>query len=231
MISKIINFADNIFSKLHKFYVANNKKIFTSLLCLSAYPFFKKFQSQIEENMNKIHNYLTYEDYEIRKKSLSDIKYKVLFDFNPEEIKILNEKNSQFSIGGIINIEFNFDIEKFCKNKKFLKIDYQGEVSSIILNSKNLINKIDFFINSNNVFEHYICQEKNCIFIKKEILLKENVLILEFRKNIFNDNSNSKLINPFLSIDRIKTSKNIYEKVFLICSLKIYNIGIYFFLV
>lgn len=191
-------------TNLKDFYTKNKKEIYLSLFMLSFHPHYCKFTFNNDENSNKIENFLTWEEANERKNSLSNISYQVFFDFSNEEN--LKEKNLLFKINGKVIISFDFVAENFPGNKKYLKLDYQGKVISVYLNDRQLQVKEDFYVNESETKENFVIQEKNCVFVNKNILKKKNKLLIEFSSEYSEEFKCKEINNPFLLMEQLNES-------------------------
>jgi len=186
-------------SKFRDFYTKNKKQIYLSLFMLSLHPHYSKFTYKHAENSDKIENFLTLEEANERKNSISNISYKILFDFSNEESE--KDKNL-FKIKGKIIILFDFNACKYPNNKKHLKLDYQGKIISVNLDDKLLKINEDFYVNEKETKENFGIQEKNCVFINKNNLKeKQNKLLIEFSSEYSEEFRSKEINNPFLLMD------------------------------
>lgn len=179
---------------------------FTFLAAL--HPSYKQFNLMVKSQENQIKNYSTKNDSKVLYESLSNIKYEILFDF----LDIHQLKKIPLEISGYIKIIFDFDKEKFPENDNFLKIDYQGKVSEIYINNLPLNKEKDYYIEQKAKKDNFEQQEKNCIFIDKIKLLKnDNEILLKFKK-IFDEENFNSINNPFLKLEDIhmNDSRSIY---------------------
>jgi len=198
MLSRIKDYLRSGITNLKNFYTNNKKKIYLSLFLLSLHPHYTKYTYKNDENCNKIPNFLTFEEFNERKDCLRNIRYKILFDFSNSDYE-----NDYFFINGSAIIFFDFDHEKFPKEKKFLKLDYQGETISIYLDSQKLNNKKDYYIIKKETQDNFVNQEKNCIYIDKTILKeKNNKLIIEFSSHFSEEFRNKEINNPFWYLEQ-----------------------------
>lgn len=203
-----MNSAKELLTKLNDFYINNKPQIFSTLLMLSLHPHYSSFIYKNEENSNIIPNFLTYEDSQMRKKSLDNISYDILFDFSAEE-----KYGKAFILKGCVNIKFDFDASQYLENKNFLKIDYQGKVVDVNLNSKDLKEYNEYFINKNLIRENFVQQETGCIFINKGLLKKDNNnLRIKFEKEYISE-IQAMINNPFLKIDMTESAYKLPLKV------------------
>lgn len=192
--------------KFRDFYVNNKKQIYSTLFMLSLHPHYKKFIFKKEENSNKIDNFLTYEEAKERQESVSNINYKVFLDFSHQENK---EETNLFKVTGKVLVSFDFDLEKFPQSKKYFKLDYQGKVISIHLGGKRLKEKEDFYVNDKETKENFVRQEKNCVFIAKDILSnKNNRLLIEFCSEYSREFRSKEINNPFLLMQQHDVTMN-----------------------
>lgn len=213
MFSKIKDYLRSGITNLKNFYTNNKKKIYLSLFLLSLHPHYKKYTCENDENSNKIPNFLTFEEFNERKDCLTNIRYKILFDFSNSDYE-----NDYFFINGSAIIIFDFDHEKFPQNKKFLKLDYQGETISVYLDSQKLNYKKEYYTIKKETQDNYVNQEKNCIYIDKTILKeKNNRLIIEFSSHFSEEFRNKEINNPFWHLEQNKEENK--NKVFKVISL------------
>ncbi len=217
MFGKLSDFINTTFTHLQNFYYKNKIKICSSLFLLSLHPHYTKFCFNNEENSNNIQNFLTFEESKIRQISLSNISYKIFFDFSEKESECLN---NNFKLTGIIKINFDFDNEKYPSSKQHLKVDYQGKVLSVYLDDKQLKNKDDYYIVKKDEKEAFLQQEKNCLLINKNILKKKNnTLLITFSTEYPEKYKNNEINNPFLFVEDKKD-----ENKFKLLKVMIYSI-------
>lgn len=199
MLYKLGGSIKNSLLKFRDFYTNNKKQIYSSLFMLSLYPHYSKFSFKNGENSNKIDNFLTLEDANERKNCLSNISYKILFDFSNQE---KNENENLFSVKGKVIILFDFDVRNFPQNKQFLKLDYQGNIVSIYLDDQQLKVNKDYYVNNKETKENFVVQEKNCVFINKNIIKETaNKLTIEFLSEYTQEFRSKEINNPFLFME------------------------------